>query len=77
MKLLLYWNEYYSDYKYTYNNQLIKYLIDIGEIQIDLDDYSSNSNYYKYYQTKLTFESRKKYIENYYSTYQKKNYFRK
>lgn len=66
------WNEYYSGYKYTYNNQLIKYLIDMDEIQIDLDDYSSNSNYYEYYQIKSTFESRKKYIENYYSTYQKK-----
>jgi hypothetical protein len=66
------WNDYYSDYKYTYNNKLIKYLIDMGEIQIDLDDFSSNSNYYEYYQTKSTFESRKKYIENYYSDYQKK-----
>lgn len=66
------WNDYYFNYKYTYDNKLIKYLIDIGEIHIDLNDYSSNSNYYEYYQTKFIFEERKKYIEYYNSIYQKK-----
>ena len=67
------WNNYYSRYKFNKGNELIKYLIDIGEIHIDLNDYSSNSNYYEYYKIRSTFVERKKYIENYYSAYQKKN----
>ncbi len=63
------WEEIYQAIKYSPNNIIIKYLIDIGIVKVD----SYGELYWDYYQNKITFDQRKKYIEYYHLKYEKKS----
>lgn len=78
------WNYYYNRCKNISNSFLIKYLIDIDQIQIDLDNdildkfgrntnaYTNNKKYYFELKYKQTLEKRKKYVEYHCTKYKSK-----
>lgn len=69
------WNNLYDKYKFK-NNVLINYLIEteLIEIKFELDNnaFLIHKNYYDLLQNKKIFKERKKFIEYYYSFYEKK-----